>query len=386
MKLSGVKRMEDRQVLQAAFVLFLIACAPSRALAQQAPSAAMEVPDMPGAAAQAAPAQKAAEMPDMPASQGTVVPAQPQAAVATPAASASARQQPAATPAVQPSIADVAAAIAPVAAAQGASSKASPAEMAIVNNAAALKKSATHAAPSAVSGLRATRLKNRKAADKGLRVTDILATPAQVRPLPTQYLVVRKNHGANDYESRLAAARLALSEGHYAAALGLFNDLFSADTDDLRVLMGRAVALQKLGQNAAAMDTYRRVLQIDPDNVEAMTNTLGLINGKDTPEAIDVLQKLRRLYPANVAVTAQLGMLYGVGGDYGNALKYLNMADALKPGDGVILYNRAVAYDHLGKTDEAAALYHRILDLASEGQLGASLPLDDIRQRLATLR
>ncbi len=231
------------------------------------------------------------------------------------------------------------------------------------------------------------RAKTRAATDKGLRVTDILATPAQVRPLPPQYLVVHRDYSAgSDYESRLASARLALSEGHYAAALGLFDDLFHRNTSDLRVLMGRAVALQRLGETGAALDAYKHILKLDPESVSAMTNTLGLIKGENTQPAIDAMQKLRRLYPANVAVTAQLGMLYGVSGDYSNALKYLDMADALKPDDGVILYNRAVAYDHIGKTSRAAEMYRRILDLAAEGDLNASLPLDDIRQRLSTLR
>ncbi len=353
MKLSGLKRARDRRVAlwaQTALVLSLGVFVSAHALAQAVPM--MAVPPMP---------EKTTPSPNLSAPTGSV----------------------------QPPIASVAAAIAPVAGATAPSTATpSPAEMAIVRNAASLK--APQAKPENPSvktaHVAAERAKNRVATDKGLRVTDILATPAQIRPLPTRYLVVKRDHSSDDYESLLVAARLALSNGHYAAALGLFNELFRRNPDDQRVLMGRAVALQDLGQGEEAIDTYRRVLQIDPDNVSAMTNVLGLIKGEDTASAIGALQKLREMYPANVAVTAQLGMLYGVAGDYSNAIKYLNMADALKPGDSVILYNRAVAYDHLGKTDKAAELYHRILNLASEGKLGTSLPLDDIRQRLATLR
>jgi Flp pilus assembly protein TadD len=222
--------------------------------------------------------------------------------------------------------------------------------------------------------------------NNGMRVTDILPTPANVRPLPTQYLVVRKDHNANDADARLVAARTALAQGNNQSALEIFDDLYRKNPGDSRVLMGRAVALQKLGQVDGAMDAYEVALRKDPRNIEALTNMLGLLRGKDMPTAVKKLQQLRDLYPANADVTAQLGMVYGVTGDYTNALKYLNMADVLKPGSPTVLYNKAVAYDHMGNTAQAAELYRQLLLLASNGELDQGFPLDVVRQRLATLR
>lgn len=222
--------------------------------------------------------------------------------------------------------------------------------------------------------------------ENGLKVTDILATPANVRPLPQQYLIVKKEHNANDMDARLTSARSALAQGDYQAALQIFDDLYRKNPRDMRIIMGRAVALQKLGQTDEAMDAYQVALRTDPHNIEAITNVLGLLRGKDTQTALQKLQQLRDLYPANADVTAQLGMVYGVAGDYTNAIKYLNMADALKPGNPTVLYNKAVAYDHMGNTTEAANLYRQILLLASDGDLDKSFPLEVVRQRLAALR
>lgn len=221
----------------------------------------------------------------------------------------------------------------------------------------------------------------------GTKVTDVLtSTPATVRPLPKDYLIVKKEHNANDFDARLMAARSALAQGSYQAALEMFDDLYRKTPTDMRVQMGRAVALEKLGQTDEAMNAYQGVLRKDPRNVEAMTNMLGMLKGKDAPTAIRKLQQLRDLYPANADVVAQLGMVYGVAGDYGNAIKYLDMADSLKPGNPTVLYNRAVAYDHMGNTPQAATLYRQILLLASDGDLDESFPLDVVRQRLATMR
>lgn len=221
----------------------------------------------------------------------------------------------------------------------------------------------------------------------GSKVTDVLtSTPATVRPLPKQYLVVKKEKNANDFDARLMAARSALSQGSYQSALELFDDLYKKNPADIRVQMGRAVALQKLGQVDEAMNAYQGVLRKDPRNIEAMTNMLGLLKGKDAPTAIKKLQQLRDLYPANADVAAQLGMVYGVTGDYNNAIKYLDIADSLKPGNPTVLYNRAVAYDHMGNSAQAATLYRQILLLASDGVLDQAFPLDVVRQRLATMR
>jgi len=262
----------------------------------------------------------------------------------------------------------------PAAANAGTAAQPSAAELAVVKNAPA--QNAMAPVTSASHG----------AGNGGLRVTDILTTPANVRPLPKEYLIVKKDHNANDVDSRLTAARSALAQGNYQAALELFDDLYRKSPRDMRVTMGRAVALQKLGQTDEALEAYQVALRTDPRNIEALTNMLGLLKGRDAPTALKKLQQLRDLYPANAEVTAQLGMVYGMAGDYNNALKYLNMADALKPGNSTVLYNRAVAYDHMGKTSEAAELYRQILLLASDGALDQSFPLEVVRQRLAALR
>jgi Flp pilus assembly protein TadD len=266
------------------------------------------------------------------------------------------------------------AAPAPAAANTGTAAQPSAAELAVVKNAPA--QNAMAPVTSASHG----------AGNSGLRVTDILTTPANVRPLPKEYLIVKKDHNANDVDARLTAARSALAQGNYQAALELFDDLYRKSPRDMRVTMGRAVALQKLGQTDEALEAYQVALRTDPRNIEALTNMLGLLKGRDAPTALKKLQQLRDLYPANAEVTAQLGMVYGMAGDYNNALKYLNMADALKPGNSTVLYNRAVAYDHMGKTTEAAELYRQILLLASDGALDQSFPLEVVRQRLAALR
>lgn len=220
----------------------------------------------------------------------------------------------------------------------------------------------------------------------GQRVTDILAQPAAIRALPEKYLVVKKTQDADDVGSRLMAARTALAQGSYQAALAIFSDLYRDEPRNGRVLVGRAIALQKLGQKDEALAAYELALSNDPKNLEALTNMLGLLDTADRASAIERLHRLRDIYPSNADITAQLGLVYGAAGDHDKSLKYFDMANALKPGDVNILYNRAVVYDRMGKSNQAADLYRQIVLLAAEGSLDQAFPIETVKQRLSVIR
>lgn len=214
----------------------------------------------------------------------------------------------------------------------------------------------------------------------------IATAPAYVRPLPKSYLVVKKESDMEAPDARLAAARAALAQNRYDAALEMFNDMANRDPSDKRVLMGRAVALQNLGQTDQALAAYEDLLRLDPQNVEALTNMLGLLKNQDQQTAIERLLQLRDFYPTNPDITTQLGMVYGQSGEYEKALKYLQMADSLNPGNPSVLYNQAVVYDRMGRTRQASDMYRRILSMANSGELPPGFPIAAVKKRLATIR
>ncbi len=257
-----------------------------------------------------------------------------------------------------------------------------PAELAIVQNAAMLDFLSP---PSSVS-IENLDEEADDAIYKGLMLTDILSQPADIRALPKKYLIVKKDHSANAASSHLTAARSALSQGHYPAALELFETLYKKKTWSESISMGRAVTLQKMGQTSPAISAYEEILEKNPKNIEALTNMLGLLNKQTPEEAIEKLLQLRKTSPFNADVTAQLGVIYGTVGDYEKALKYLEMANAIKPENSGILYNRAVVYDRMGKTTQAADIYRHLLLLARDKKLDQNFPVKTIRNRLSVIR
>jgi len=249
-----------------------------------------------------------------------------------------------------------------------------PAELALVKSAAPLDSPAS-------SSKKAKTAKKKK---KG-GATETSAQKAVVAPAPKKVLVIRKDHNEDDFNARLTTARMALSRGRPAAAVELFNTLYASNPNNKQVLMGRAVALQQAGQGEEALEAYELVLNNDPKNIEALTNMLGILRNQDQASAVEQLMQLQEIYPYNADIAAQLGMVYGSTGDYQSAVKYLEMADALKPGNIGILYNRAVAYDHMGQMQRAAELYRQALLLAGEGTTDAGFPVDAVKRRLAAI-
>jgi len=186
--------------------------------------------------------------------------------------------------------------------------------------------------------------------------------------------------------AQLAAARAALKQGRTSSALQMFNELQATYPRDSRILMGRALAMQRLGQGDEALVAYEQVLDNDPKNLEALTNMLGLLKQSNPDLAISKLTELRETYPYNAEITAQLGVAMAAKGDFEPALKYLDMADAIKPGSAYVLYNRGVLLDKMGRSREAADIYRQIVRLAADGDIDASLPIETIKRRLAVMK
>ncbi len=264
---------------------------------------------------------------------------------------------------------------APAAVAPAATAPASNAEKAIVENAAMLDQLSAPAPGTAADPAAA-----------GKRVTDILGQPAIVRPMPDSYVVVRKEKDGGALDSRLKTARSALLQNRDMAALQLFNEMYEDYPRDNRVLMGRALSMQKLGQHDQALMAYEDVLGNDPKNLEALTNMLGILKMQNPELALEKLTELREAYPFNADIVAQLGVAHAGMKSYSEALKYFDMAEALRPGSGYVLYNKAVLYDRMGNQQQAAALYRQLVRMAAEGLLNEPVPLDAVRRRLATMR
>ncbi|MCD8493860.1 MAG: tetratricopeptide repeat protein [Alphaproteobacteria bacterium] len=168
--------------------------------------------------------------------------------------------------------------------------------------------------------------------------------------------------------------------------LDIYRSLYEKSRKDPQVLMGIAVALQRMGDFDASIAAYQELLDVQPKNTDAEVNMLGLMSEKYPSVALRRLEELRQKDPSNIAVVAQLAVTQAQLNNTEEAIKYLSVAASMQPDNPNHVYNMAVIADRAGNRKEAVKYYEQALDMDSIYGGGRTLPRDVIFERLARLR
>ncbi len=215
------------------------------------------------------------------------------------------------------------------------------------------------------------------------RQGEVIADPR--REQMAKFIVVQNVVTTDGHGNEIEMAQRALKLGRYEAALGFYEKLYRKNQRDPRILMGRAVSLQKTGRVAEALKAYEETLDLYPANSEALANFLGLMNVQYPEKALEKLNRLYRSQPNNPAVAAQLGISYGNLGDYEQAKRYLKIATSLEPNNALHFYNLAIISERAGDKRGAIAAYEKSLEVdAVYG--GRAISRETIYDRLSVLR
>ena len=202
----------------------------------------------------------------------------------------------------------------------------------------------------------------------------------------SRYIIVEKGASADSHQAMLVAANRALSLGRYSSALELFEKLYEKNKRDRNVLMGLAVAQQNSGFRESAITTYEELLEIDPDNVNANINMLGLIKTQYPSIAYRKLVDLWEKNPRNAGLAAQIGLTSAELGNSDDAIHYLGVAASLEPHNANHFYNMAVIADRAGAQKQAIDYYEKALELDATFGGSRTVPRDSIYDRLSKLR
>ncbi len=177
-----------------------------------------------------------------------------------------------------------------------------------------------------------------------------------------------------------------LLHGRYEGAIALYSDVLKTNPSSLAALLGKAIALHKLRRPNEARPLYQRVLNIDPNNREALTNMTSIIAAQAPSDALRELRELQKTYPTFSPIPAQIAAIDIQKGDIADAMVSLNHAIQLSPDNGLYRLNLAILQDRAGMTGEASASYQAALDRLSTGDAQLPVPIDSIRARLRYLQ
>jgi putative PEP-CTERM system TPR-repeat lipoprotein len=106
-------------------------------------------------------------------------------------------------------------------------------------------------------------------------------------------------------------------------------------------------------QYRAAADGYKRVLDIDADNVGALNNLAWVLTEENNPQALEYAERAHRIAPFNPNVLDTLGWTVVRTGDPKRGVQLLRMASSLSPGSSDIRLHLAKALMDAG--DKPAA-------------------------------
>jgi tetratricopeptide (TPR) repeat protein len=142
----------------------------------------------------------------------------------------------------------------------------------------------------------------------------------------------------------VAMARLQMIDGRWEEARTGVQAVLGREPRNVDALLARGMIEEGTGQHAAAVKTYRAILQLDPAHVVAKNNLVArLCEGPETAEeALLLAQERSRAAPDDPEIGDTVGWAYFKRGRYETAVKYLESAAARKK-SARILYHLAMA-------------------------------------------
>jgi putative PEP-CTERM system TPR-repeat lipoprotein len=122
--------------------------------------------------------------------------------------------------------------------------------------------------------------------------------------------ILKTTTNSTDVWLRLGALQRQLKQ--YDAALASFEQAGNASPHSPAPLLNQAMLLQAMGKQKQAIDTYNKVLGVDPQNALAMNN-LAFLNaetGTNLDQAMTYAERAKKQFPDNPDITDTLGYVY----------------------------------------------------------------------------
>jgi tetratricopeptide (TPR) repeat protein len=176
---------------------------------------------------------------------------------------------------------------------------------------------------------------------------------------------------------RIAPIAAALHNNEFKKALELVHPALQEFPDNAELWTMQGVAHAGLGKKKEALTSFRKALQISPDNVPALQGAAQIEYDAGTADGIPHLQHLVRLRPSDPVSHGMLAVLEYQQGKCSDAVLHFAKAGSLFDSKIQALHAYATCLVRLKQFDKAAVVFHRALALNPEDrrerQLLASL-------------
>lgn len=216
--------------------------------------------------------------------------------------------------------------------------------------------------------------------DKPAAAPDANSRSATAAPGPSLSLTP----SAAKPDALMASAYAAYQAGNPTEASRLYRQVLKADPTQRDAWLGLAVMAHADDQREPALDAYKRVLRLEPQNATALAGIHSLSSQGGTPQQESRLRDLLARSPDEPDLNHALGLVLSSAQRWSEAQPLFFKAHQLVPLEPRFAYNLAVTLDHLRKPSLARQYYEAALVLAQDSEAG--FDESSARSRLAVLR
>ncbi len=184
-----------------------------------------------------------------------------------------------------------------------------------------------------------------------------------------------------DADELIRRAEQALNDKDYVDSHGLYLDALQQSPGNREANLGAASVALIMGNTQLAVDRYRHLLKLNPDDQSAFSAMLDLAAPENLLET-ELLSHVPRYASDPAKLYSILGHYFGRDAKWGRANELFNKAlNSGGSSSADILFNLAVSYEHLGKGSEAVRVYLQALSAADDAGIDRAL----VRDRLSEL-
>ncbi|MDZ5634920.1 tetratricopeptide repeat protein [Janthinobacterium sp. GMG1] len=174
---------------------------------------------------------------------------------------------------------------------------------------------------------------------------------------------VQRSVAAPQINPGVQQAYQAFNGGQLGFARQQYETVLRQDANNRDALLGLAAVALRENQGAQAAALYVRLLEINPDDGEALAGLIGLRQG-DVAQSEAKLKAILARSPDSAPVLFALGNVYAKQRRWNEAQQQFFRAYGAAPGNPDYAFNLAVGLDRLNQPRLAATYYQRALTLA----------------------
>lgn len=152
----------------------------------------------------------------------------------------------------------------------------------------------------------------------------------------------------------LLLARQLWHMGDRDRAITLQERWLNQHPEDIRARSALASAYTRQAKPLEAIDQYRKILDLEQDNLNALKNLAWLQRRSDPKQALKYAERAMEIRPESATLTDLLAMVLLTNGEADKARRYSARALERKPGDPTLKYHNAMILAASGDTSLAA--------------------------------